>query len=299
MAIAADITALIGGTPLVRLNRLPQACGSQAEILAKLESFNPSASVKDRIASAMVLDAEQAGTIAPGRTVLVEPTSGNTGIALALIASVLSMQIKIVMSEGASKERILTMRSLGADVILTPAKLGIEGARDHAVKLKNEHGYFMLNQFENDDNWKAHFKTTGPEIWKDTQGEVTHFVSAMGTTGTIMGVSNFLKQKNNQIQIIGAQPKDGDSIPGIRRWSKDYVPKIYNSKKVDRIIDVSKEQAVKTARLLARSVGVFGGMSSGGAVHVALNLASELEKGTIVAIVCDRGDRYLTTDLYQ
>lgn len=291
-----NITNSIGNTPLVDASKLTGKSG--VRLFLKLEGHNPGGSVKDRAAYNMIQSALDRNSINKS-DVLIEATSGNTGIALALIASVLSMQIKIVMSEGASKERILTMRSLGADVILTPAKLGIEGARDHAVKLKNEHGYFMLNQFENDDNWKAHFKTTGPEIWKDTQGEVTHFVSAMGTTGTIMGVSNFLKQKNNQIQIIGAQPKDGDSIPGIRRWSKDYVPKIYNSKKVDRIIDVSKEQAVKTARLLARSVGVFGGMSSGGAVHVALNLASELEKGTIVAIVCDRGDRYLTTDLYQ
>lgn len=291
-----NITNSIGNTPLVDASKLTGKSG--VRLFLKLEGHNPGGSVKDRAAYNMIQSALDRNSINKS-DVLIEATSGNTGIALALIASVLSMQIKIVMSEGASKERILTMRSLGADVILTPAKLGIEGARDHAVKLKNEHGYFMLNQFENDDNWKAHFKTTGPEIWKDTQGEVTHFVSAMGTTGTIMGVSNFLKQKNNQIQIIGAQPKDGDSIPGIRRWSKDYVPKIYNSKKVDRIIDVSKEQAVKTARLLARSQGVFGGMSSGGAVHVALNLASELEKGTIVAIVCDRGDRYLTTDLYQ
>lgn len=291
-----NIINSIGNTPLVDASKLTGKSG--VRLFLKLEGHNPGGSVKDRAAYNMIQSALDRNSINKS-DVLIEATSGNTGIALALIASVLSMQIKIVMSEGASKERILTMRSLGADVILTPAKLGIEGARDHAVKLKNEHGYFMLNQFENDDNWKAHFKTTGPEIWKDTQGEVTHFVSAMGTTGTIMGVSNFLKQKNNQIQIIGAQPKDGDSIPGIRRWSKDYVPKIYNSKKVDRIIDVSKEQAVKTARLLARSQGVFGGMSSGGAVHVALNLASELEKGTIVAIVCDRGDRYLTTDLYQ
>ena len=291
-----NITNSIGNTPLVDASKLTGKSG--VRLFLKLEGHNPGGSVKDRAAYNMIQSALDRNSINKS-DVLIEATSGNTGIALALIASVLSMQIKIVMSEGASKERILTMRSLGADVILTPEKLGIEGARDHAVKLKNEHGYFMLNQFENDDNWKAHFKTTGPEIWKDTQGEVTHFVSAMGTTGTIMGVSNFLKQKNNQIQIIGAQPKDGDSIPGIRRWSKDYVPKIYNSKKVDRIIDVSKEQAVKTARLLARSEGVFGGMSSGGAVHVALNLASELEKGTIVAIVCDRGDRYLTTDLYQ
>lgn len=294
--IYENITKSIGNTPLIDASALTRK--SKVKLFLKLEGHNPGGSVKDRAAYNMIQSALNRNAITKS-DVLIEATSGNTGIALALIASVLNMHIKIVMSEGASKERILTMRALGADVILTPAKHGIEGARDHAVKLRDQYGYFMLNQFENDDNWKAHFKTTGPEIWKDTKGGVTHFVSAMGTTGTIMGVSNFLKQKNNHIKIIGAQPKDGDSIPGIRRWSKDYVPKIYNPKRVDRIMDVSKEQAVKTSRLLASSLGVFGGMSSGGAVHVALNLAKELEKGIIVAIVCDRGDRYLTTDLYQ
>ena len=291
-----NITKSIGNTPLIDASVLID--NPQVKLFLKLEGHNPGGSVKDRAAFNMIQSAIDRGDIKKGDT-LIEATSGNTGIALALIASTLGLKLKIVMSEGASKERILTMRALGAEVILTAADQGIEGARDYAVKLKNQNGYYMLNQFENDDNWKAHFKTTGPEIWKDTKGEVTHFVSAMGTTGTIMGVSNFLKQKNNQIQIIGAQPKDGDSIPGIRRWSKDYVPKIYDAKRVDKIIDVSKNQAIKTARLLAKSMGVFGGMSSGGAVNVALNLASELEMGTIVAIVCDRGDRYLTTDLYQ
>jgi cysteine synthase B len=294
--IYENITKSIGNTPLIDASALTRK--SKVKLFLKLEGHNPGGSVKDRAAYNMIQSALNRNAITKS-DVLIEATSGNTGIALALIASVLNMHIKIVMSEGASKERILTMRALGADVILTPAKHGIEGARDHAVKLRDQYGYFMLNQFENDDNWKAHFKTTGPEIWKDTKGGVTHFVSAMGTTGTIMGVSKFLKQKNNHIKIIGAQPKDGDSIPGIRRWSKDYVPKIYNPKRVDRIMDVSKEQAVKTSRLLASSLGVFGGMSSGGAVRVALNLANELEKGIIVAIVCDRGDRYLTTDLYQ
>ncbi|MGB2232574.1 MAG: cysteine synthase CysM [Flavobacteriaceae bacterium] len=294
--IYENITKSIGSTPLIDASALTRK--SKVKLFLKLEGHNPGGSVKDRAAYNMIQSALNRNDITKS-DVLIEATSGNTGIALALIASVLNMHIKIVMSEGASKERILTMRALGADVILTPAKQGIEGARDHAAKLRDQYGYFMLNQFENDDNWKAHFKTTGPEIWKDTKGGVTHFVSAMGTTGTIMGVSKFLKQKNNHIKIIGAQPKDGDSIPGIRRWSKDYVPKIYNPKRVDRIMDVSKEQAVKTSRLLASSLGVFGGMSSGGAVRVALNLAKELEKGIIVAIVCDRGDRYLTTDLYQ
>ena len=291
-----NITKSIGNTPLIDASVLTKKSG--VRLFLKLEGHNPGGSVKDRAAYNMIQSAIDRGDIKRGDT-LIEATSGNTGIALALIASTLGLKLKIVMSEGASKERILTMRALGAEVILTAADQGIEGARDYAVKLKNQNGYYMLNQFENDDNWKAHFKTTGPEIWKDTKGEVTHFVSAMGTTGTIMGVSNFLKQKNNQIQIIGAQPKDGDSIPGIRRWSKDYVPKIYDAKRVDKIFDVSKNQAIKTTRLLAKSLGVFGGMSGGGAVNVALNLASELEMGTIVAIVCDRGDRYLTTDLYQ
>lgn len=294
--IYENITKSIGNTPLIDASALIK--NSKVKLFLKLEGHNPGGSVKDRAAYNMIQSALNRNAITKS-DVLIEATSGNTGIALALIASVLKMHIKIVMSEGASKERILTMRALGADVILTPAKQGIEGARDHAAKLRDQYRYFMLNQFENDDNWKAHFKTTGPEIWKDTKGGVTHFVSAMGTTGTIMGVSNFLKQKNNHIKIIGAQPKDGDSIPGIRRWSKDYVPKIYNPKRVDRIMDVSKEQAVKTSRLLASSLGIFSGMSSGGAVHVALNLANELEKGIIVAIVCDRGDRYLTTDLFQ
>ena len=291
-----NITKSIGNTPLIDASVLID--NSQVKLFLKLEGHNPGGSVKDRAAFNMIQSALDRGDIKKGDT-LIEATSGNTGIALALIASTLGLKLKIVMSEGASKERILTMRALGAEVLLTAADQGIEGARDYAVKLNNQNGYYMLNQFENDDNWKAHLKTTGPEIWQDTNGEISHFVSAMGTTGTIMGVSRFLKQKNKAIQIVGAQPKDGDSIPGIRRWSKDYLPRIYNPNDVDRIIDVSKNQATKTARLLAKSLGVFGGMSSGGAAHVALRLASELDEGIIVAIVCDRGDRYLSTDLFQ
>ena len=291
-----NITKSIGNTPLIDASVLID--NPQVKLFLKLEGHNPGGSVKDRAAFNMIQSAIDRGDIISGDT-LIEATSGNTGIALALIASTLGLKLKIVMSEGASKERILTMRALGAEVLLTAADQGIEGARDYAVKLKNQNGYYMLNQFENDDNWKAHLKTTGPEIWQDTNGEISHFVSAMGTTGTIMGVSRFLKQKNKAIQIVGAQPKDGDSIPGIRRWSKDYLPRIYNPNDVDRIIDVSKNQATKTARLLAKSLGVFGGMSSGGAAHVALRLASELDEGIIVAIVCDRGDRYLSTDLFQ
>lgn len=291
-----NITNSIGNTPLIDASVLTGK--SKVRLFLKLEGHNPGGSVKDRAAFNMIQSAIDRGDVISGDT-LIEATSGNTGIALALIASTLGLKLKIVMSEGASKERILTMRALGAEVLLTAADQGIEGARDYAVKLKNQNGYYMLNQFENDDNWKAHLKTTGPEIWQDTNGEISHFVSAMGTTGTIMGVSRFLKQKNEAIQIVGAQPKEGDSIPGIRRWSKEYLPKIYNPNDVDRIIDVSKNQATKTARLLAKSLGVFGGMSSGGAAHVALRLASELDEGIIVAIVCDRGDRYLSTDLFQ
>lgn len=294
--IFENITRTIGNTPLIDASVLID--NPKVKLFLKLEGHNPGGSVKDRAAFNMIQSAIDRGEIIRGDT-LIEATSGNTGIALALIASTLGLKLKIVMSEGASKERILTMRSLGAEVILTPAEQGIEGARDYAIKLKKEHGYYMLNQFENDDNWKAHLKTTGPEIWQDTNGEISHFVSAMGTTGTIMGVSRFLKQKNKAIQIVGAQPKDGDSIPGIRRWSKEYLPKIYNPNDVDRIIDVSKNQATKTARLLANALGVFAGMSSGGAAHVALHLASEIDEGIIVAIVCDRGDRYLSTDLFQ
>ena len=230
---------------------------------------------------------------------LIEATSGNTGIALALIAGIYGLDIELVMSENATKERVQTMRAYGAKVTLTSGDRGIEGARDYAeAKVINE-GFIMLNQFANNDNWKAHYKSTGPEIWKDTNGEITHFVSAMGTTGTIMGTSTFLKEQNPNVQIIGAQPTDGSRIPGIRKWPKEYLPKIFNPQKVDRVMEVSQDEAANIARRLAKEEGIFAGMSSGGAATVALRLANELESGVIVSIVCDRGDRYLSSDLFE
>ena len=230
---------------------------------------------------------------------LVEATSGNTGIALALMARVLGVNMVLVMPENATEERIKTMKSYGAQVILTSAAGGIEGSRDKALELRYKKGYFMLNQFENNDNWKAHYKTTGPEIWRDTEGEVTHFISAMGTTGTIMGVSSFLKEQNPDIQIIGAQPKEGSRIPGIRRWFPEYIPTIFDRHKVDQIVEVSSEEATAMTRKLAREEGIMAGMSSGGALKIALEVASQIDKGVIVAIVCDRGDRYLSSGLYD
>ena len=215
------------------------------------------------------------------------------------MSKVLGLNMVLVMPENATEERVKTMRAYGAEVILTSTEEGMEGARDLALKLRYKKGYFMLNQFENNDNWKAHYKTTGPEIWKDTEGEVTHFVSAMGTTGTIMGVSTYLKEQNPNIQIIGAQPTDGSRIPGIRKWSEEYLPKIFDRSKVDEIIEVSEKQARNQARKLASQEGVFGGMSSGGAVHVALQVAEKIEEGIIVAIICDIGDRYLSSNLYN
>ena len=246
----------------------------------------------------MINEALKRSDIKKGDT-LVEATSGNTGIALALVSSLLGLDIKLIMPENSTKERIKTMRAYGADLILTPAEDGIEGSRDLAEKLEREKGYFMLNQFANDDNWKAHYKSTGPEIWKDTNGEVTHFVSAMGTTGTIMGTSTFLKKQNPNIQIIGAQPTDGSKIPGIRKWPEAYLPKIFNREKVDQVIEVSEQDARDTANLLAQKEGIFAGMSSGGSVAVALKVANQIDKGNIVAIICDIGDRYVSSDLFK
>ena len=229
---------------------------------------------------------------------LIEATSGNTGIALAMIAGIYGLDIELVMPENATKERVQTMRAYGAKVTLTTSERGIEGARDLAEAKVRDDGYIMLNQFANDDNWMAHYKTTGPEIWRDTSGKITHFVSAMGTTGTIMGTSTYLKEKNKNIQIIGAQPTDGSSIPGIRKWPEAYLPKIFDRTKVDDIMEVSTDEAKAMARRLALEEGIFAGMSSGGAATVALRLAERLESGTIVSIVCDRGDRYLSSDLF-
>jgi cysteine synthase B len=228
---------------------------------------------------------------------LIEATSGNTGIALAMIAGIYGLNIELVMSDKATVERIQTMKAFGAKVTLTPD--GIEGARDYAEAKVKEEGFVMMNQFANNDNWKAHYKSTGPEIWKDTKGEITHFVSAMGTTGTIMGTSSYLKEQNSDIQIVGVQPTDGSRIPGIRRWPKAYLPKIYDSSKVDQVIDVSQKEAHDMARRLATEEGIFSGMSSGGAATAALRLANTLDCGTIVSIVCDRGDRYLSSGLFD
>lgn len=290
------ILDLIGNTPLVKskvLNKNPKV-----KLLFKLEGHNPGGSVKDRAALNMIISGLKKGSIQKDDQ-LIEATSGNTGIALALIAGVYGLDIELVMPENSTKERVQTMRAYGAKVTLTPSDVGIEGARDYAeAKVKNE-GLVMLDQFSNEDNWKAHYKTTGPEIWNDTKGEITHFVSAMGTTGTIMGTSTFLKEQDKGIQIVGVQPTDGSKIPGIRKWPKEYLPKIFDAKKVDQVFEVSTEEAATMARRLAKEEGIFSGMSSGGAAVAALRLADTLKSGTIVSIVCDRGDRYLSSDLFD
>lgn len=294
--MAKTILDIIGNTPLIAskvLNTNPNVT-----LLFKLEGHNPGGSVKDRAALNMIQTGMDKGLITK-HSKLIEATSGNTGIALAMIAGIYGLDIELVMPENSTKERVQTMRAYGAQVTLTPSDVGIEGARDYAeAKVKNE-GYLMLNQFANEDNWKAHYKTTGPEIWRDTDGEITHFVSAMGTTGTIMGTSTYLKEQNKQIQIVGVQPTDGSSIPGIRKWPKAYLPKIFDANKVDQVIEVSTEEASEMAKRLAKEEGIFSGMSSGGATVAALKLATTLEKGTIVSIICDRGDRYLSSDLFD
>jgi cysteine synthase B len=292
----ASITDRIGNTPLVEATHIIQ--NKNVKLLLKLEGDNPGGSVKDRAAFNMISEALKRGDIKKGGTI-VEATSGNTGIALAFIAKLLGLNMILVMPENSTEERVKTMKAFGAEVILTPADVGIEGSRDVAFQLRDEKGYMLLNQFENDDNWKAHYKTTGPEIWKDTNGEVTHFVSAMGTTGTIMGVSTYLKEQNKNITIVGAQPADDAKIPGIRKWSPEYVPKFFDRSKVDIVIDVSEEDAKVTTQRLAKEEGVFAGMSSGGAVFTALKLAETLESGVIVVIICDRGDRYLSSTLFE
>jgi cysteine synthase B len=246
----------------------------------------------------MISEALRRKNIKKGDT-LVEATSGNTGIALALMAKVLGVNMVLVMPENSTIERVKTMRAYGAKVHLTPQEVGMEGSIDYALKLKYKKGYFRLNQFDNTDNSKAHYKTTGPEIWRDTEGEVTHFVSSMGTTGTIMGVSDYLKEKNNEIQIIGVQPKEGARIPGIRKWKEEYLPAIFNRKKIDQVIEVSEEESKAMTQRLAAEEGVFAGMSSGGSVASAIKIAEKLDKGVVVAIVCDRGDRYLSSSLFE
>ncbi len=286
----------IGNTPLIEVSNILQKEG--VKLLLKLEGDNPGGSVKDRAAYNMIAEAIKRKNIRPG-DYLVEATSGNTGIALALMAKILGVNMVLVMPENSTEERVKTMRAYGAEVILTDAEKGIEGSRDVALELRYKKGYFMLNQFENTDNWKAHYKTTGPEIWNDTEGEVTHFVSAMGTTGTIMGVSTYLKEQNPEVQIIGAQPKDGAKIPGIRKWTPAYQPKFFNKSKVDQVVELDENDAKNMTRRLAQEEGVFAGMSSGGAVHAALEIAQTIDKGVIVAVICDRGDRYLSSDLFQ
>lgn len=286
----------IGNTPLVvakYINKNPNVT-----LLLKLEGENPAGSVKDRAAYNMIKSALERGDISTDSK-LIEATSGNTGIALAMIAGLYGLNIELVMPENSTKERVQTMRAYGAKVTLTSEDIGIEGARDYAEAKVKAEGYFMINQFGNDDNWKAHYKTTGPELWRDTEGKITHFVSSMGTTGTIMGTSTFLKEKNKEIQIVGVQPTDDSRIPGIRKWPIEYLPKIFNPKKVDHIIEVSEEESRAMSKKLAKEEGIFAGMSSGGAVSAALKLIEKLESGVVVAVICDRGDRYLSSDLFD
>ncbi|SDR80997.1 cysteine synthase CysM [Gramella sp. MAR_2010_147] len=291
-----SIIDLVGNTPLVKANRLIDKPG--VDLYFKLEGQNPGGSVKDRAAFNMIKSALDRGDI-DKNTKLIEATSGNTGIALAMIAGIFGLNIELVMPENSTVERVQTMRAYGAKVILTSADDGIEGSRDFAEEKMKSGDYFMLNQFGNDDNWKAHYSTTGPEIWNDTNHEITHFVSSMGTTGTIMGTSTFLKEKNKDIQIVGVQPTDDSRIPGIRKWPEAYLPKIFNPNKVDRVLEVSEQDAVEMSRRLAEEEGIFAGMSSGGAAAAAVRLCNELDRGLVVSIVCDRGDRYLSSDLFE
>ncbi|MBU7577744.1 MAG: cysteine synthase CysM [Flavihumibacter sp.] len=292
----AGILDLVGNTPLVELKQV--IVNPNVTILAKLEGNNPGGSVKDRVAYGMIKGALDRGEIKPGIK-LIEATSGNTGIALAMIASLFNVEIELVMPEDATRERVLGMEAFGAKVILTPKEKSMEGAIDYANARVAEGGYLMLNQFANPDNYNMHYRTTGPEIWRDTNGTVTHFVSAMGTTGTIMGVSRYLKEQNPAVQIVGCQPTDGSRIPGIRKWPEAYLPKIFDRSRVDRIIELAESDARKMAIRLAREEAIFSGMSSGGAVHAAIELSKELSSGVIVCIICDRGDRYLSSDLFE
>jgi S-sulfo-L-cysteine synthase (O-acetyl-L-serine-dependent) len=289
----------VGNTPLVRLKRIPgTAIDARGNVvLAKLEGNNPAGSVKDRPALSMITHAEARGDIKPGDT-LVEATSGNTGIALAMAAAMKGYKMVLVMPENQSLERRQAMRAYGAELVLTPKSGGMETARDVAERMAREGQGVMLDQFGNPDNPLAHYEGTGPEIWRDTEGKVTHFVSSMGTTGTIMGVSRFLKEKNAGIRIVGCQPEEGSQIPGIRKWPEAYLPKIYDKSRVDELRYVSQADAEVMTRRLAAEEGIFAGISSGGAIHIALGLAAEVENAVIVAIVCDRGDRYLSTGVF-
>ncbi|MDP5170413.1 MAG: cysteine synthase CysM [Bacteroidia bacterium] len=287
---------LIGNTPLIELKALNP--NPSVKMFAKLEGQNPGGSVKDRAAYSMIKGALDRKEIKPGDK-LVEATSGNTGIALAMIARQLGVSMTLIMPDNSTEERVKTMRAYGAEVILTPAAKTIEYSRELSENMAAHEGYFMLNQFANPDNYKAHYRSTGPEIWRDTDGKITHFVCTMGTTGTIMGVSRYLKEQNPNVTIVGTQPTDGSSIPGIRRWSPAFLPKIYEPKRVDRIIDVSTEEATDLTRRLATEEGILAGMSSGGALFAARKIAQEIDEGVIVHIVCDRGDRYLSSDLFE
>lgn len=289
------IDTFIGNTPLVRLQRLPGQTSNT--VLVKLEGNNPAGSVKDRPAYNMILQAELRGDIKPGDT-LIEATSGNTGIALAMVAAIKGYRMILIMPDNMSEERKASMSAYGAELILVSEEEGMEGARDLAEKMAREGRGKVLDQFANQDNPSAHYITTGPEIWRDTNGTITHFVASMGTTGTIMGVSRFLKEKNPGIQIVGLQPQDGSKIPGIRRWPQEYLPKIFDATRVDRIIDVHQKNAEETMRALAREEGIFCGVSSGGSVYGALQLSKQVENAVIVAIICDRGDRYLSTGVF-
>jgi S-sulfo-L-cysteine synthase (O-acetyl-L-serine-dependent) len=292
----AGILNLVGNTPMVELTELNP--NKAVKIFGKIEGNNPGGSVKDRAAFGMIKGALDRGEIAPGLS-LIEATSGNTGIALAMIASLFKVPIELVMPEDATRERVLTMRAFGATVTLTPKERSMEGAIDYARAKVEAGGFKMLNQFGNTDNPEMHYRTTGPEIWRDTGGSITHFVSAMGTTGTIMGVSRYLKEQNDNVQIVGCQPTDGSKIPGIRKWPAAYMPTIFNRSRVDRIMDIAESDARHMAKRLALEEAIFSGMSSGGAAHAALTIAQEINEGVIVFIVCDRGDRYLSSDLFD
>ena len=291
-----SIDSSVGNTPLVRLQRLPG--NTTNTILAKMEGNNPAGSVKDRPALSMIQHAEARGEISPG-DVLIEATSGNTGIALAMVAAIRGYRMILIMPDNLSGERRRAMRAFGADLILVTKEEGMEGARDLAEKMEREGKGRILDQFANPDNPLAHYEGTGPEIWRDTQGSVTHFVSAMGTTGTIMGVSRYLKEQNDQVQIAGVQPAGDENIPGIRRWPKEYLPRIFQKERVDRIIDVTPAEAEDMTRRLADEEGIFAGISSGGAVSAALRLSGEIENAVIVVIICDRGDRYLSSSVFR